>query len=110
MLKLFVGNLSFDTTEDELKELFGQVGTVQSVNIIKDKYTNNPKGFGFIEMGSNDEAKKAIAQLNGKELHGRNLTVAEARPPRERSFGGGHGGGYGGGYGGGRDRSSRRRY
>ncbi len=106
MLKLFVGNLSFDTTEDELKELFAQAGTVQSVNIIRDKYTNNPKGFGFIEMGSNDEAKKAIAQLNGKELHGRNITVAEARPPRERRFGGS----YGGGYGGERGRGGRRRY
>jgi len=108
MLKLFVGNLSFDTTEEELKELFGQVGTVQSVNIIRDKYTNNSKGFGFIEMGSNEEAEKAIAQLNGKELHGRNLSVAEARPPREHRFGGGRSGG--GGYSRGRDRSNRRRY
>ncbi|HCJ65757.1 MAG TPA: RNA-binding protein [Elusimicrobia bacterium] len=106
MLKLFVGNLSFNTTEDELKELFTQVGTVQSVTIIKDKYTNNSKGFGFIEMGSNDEAEKAIAQLNGKELNGRNLSVAEARPPRERRSGGSRGGGYSGGYdrGGGRRR------
>ncbi len=114
MLKLFVGNLSFNTTEDELKELFAQAGTVQSVTIIKDKYTNNSKGFAFIEMSSNDEAEKAIAQLNGKDLNGRNLSVAEARPPREHRPGGGgsRGGGYGGGgYGrGGGGGGGRRRY
>lgn len=92
MLKLYVGNLSFDTTEEELKELFNQAGTVQSVSIIKDKYTDRPKGFGFVEMLGDEEAKKAIAEINGKEVHGRNITVAEARPPRERSGGAGSGG------------------
>ncbi len=112
MLKLFVGNLSFNTTEDELKELFAQAGTVQSVTIIKDKFTNNSKGFGFIEMSSNDEAEKAIAQLNGKDLNGRNLSVAEARPPREHRPGGGgsRGGGYGGGGYGRGGGGGRRRY
>lgn len=92
MLKLYVGNLSFDTTEEELKELFGQAGTVQSVSIIRDKYTDRPKGFGFVEMTGDEEAKKAIAEINGKEVHGRNITVAEARPMRERSGGGRPGG------------------
>lgn len=93
MLKLYAGNLSFDVTEEDLRELFGQLGTVQSVNVIKDKYTNRSKGFGFVEMASDEEAKRAIAELNGKEMHGRNIRVAEARPPRERFDSGGYGGG-----------------
>ena len=104
MTKLYVGNLSYETTEDHLKELFSQVGTVQSVNIIKDKYSERSKGFGFVEMSTEEEAKKAIAELNEKDFMGRNIAVAEAKPPRE--YGKGGGGGYrhdrggGGGYGG----------
>ena len=105
MTKLYVGNLSYETTEDHLKELFSQVGTVQSVNIIKDKYSERSKGFGFVEMSTEEEAKKAIAELNEKDVMGRNISVAEARPPREHGRGGGGGyrpgrGGGGGGYGG----------
>ncbi|OIN96238.1 RNA-binding protein [Candidatus Desantisbacteria bacterium CG1_02_38_46] len=105
MTKLYVGNLSYETTEDHLKELFSQVGTVQSVNIIKDKYSERSKGFGFVEMSTEEEAKKAIAELNEKDFMGRNIAVAEAKPPREHGSGGGgyrqgRGGGGGGGFGG----------
>lgn len=99
MLKLYVGGLSFDATEDELRTFFTQAGTLQSVNIMKDTQTGRPRGFAFVEMASDEEAKKAIAELNGKEVHGRSVTIAEARPPRQNS-GGGYGGGrknYGGG-------------
>lgn len=103
-LKLFVGGLSWDTTDDSLKNFFAAAGTVTSAKIITDKFSGKSRGFGFVEMGSDDEAKKAIAELNGKTLDGRAIVVNEARPmvPREnRGFGGG-GGGYRGG-GGGRD-------
>jgi len=80
--KLYVGNLSYDTTEDALKELFSQAGTVTSVSIIVDKFSGKPKGFGFVEMSSEEEAKKAIEMFNGKELDGRNIVVNEARPRR----------------------------
>ncbi len=82
--KLYVGGLSYDTTEDSLKEAFSKAGKVESVVIITDKMSGRSKGFGFIEMSSEDEAKKAIEMWNGKELDGRNLTVNEARPMRER--------------------------
>jgi len=83
--KLFVGGLSWDTKEDALRDLFSKVGQVTSANIITDKYSGKSRGFGFVEMASEDEAKKAIAELNGKELDGRTITVNEARPqtPRE---------------------------
>jgi cold-inducible RNA-binding protein len=90
--KLYVGNLSFDTTEGDLMRHFQQVGTVSSCNLITDKFTNTSRGFGFVEMGSQEDATKAIATLNQKELSGRALTVNEARPreDRPRSSGGGN--------------------
>lgn len=113
--KLFVGGLSWDTTEESLRTLFATVGTVTSATVINDKYTGKSKGFGFVEMGSPEEAQKAMQELNGKQLDGRAIAVNEARPqePRPdrggRSFGGGgggggfHRGGSGGGHRGGRD-------
>ncbi len=100
--KLFVGNLSFDTTESSLRSLFEPFGSVQSCSVIMDKFTNKSRGFAFIEMGSQDEANRAIAEMNGKNCDGRALTVNEAKPREDRPRGGGGGGGgYGGG---GRDR------
>lgn len=87
--KLFIGNLSFDTTEDGLRSAFGQAGTVESVAIITDKMSGRPKGFGFVEMAADDEATKAIEMWNGKELDGRTIVVNEARPREERPAGGG---------------------
>lgn len=81
--KLYIGSLSYDTTEDSLKELFSQAGTVDSASIITDKFSGKSKGFGFVEMSSEEEAKKAIETFNGKELDGRNIIVAEARPMRK---------------------------
>jgi RNA recognition motif-containing protein len=100
--KLYVGNLSYDVDSSELEQLFGAHGTVQSAEIISDRMTGRSKGFGFVEMGSDDEATAAIAALNGQEHQGRALTVNEAKPREERPRGGGGGGGgYGGGGGGG---------
>ncbi len=93
--KLFVGSLSWNVNDDQLKEFFSSVGTVASATVIMDRETNRSKGFGFVEMSSDDEAKAAIDQLNGKELDGRAVTVNEARPREERPRGGG--GGFGGG-------------
>jgi len=83
--KLFVGGISWDTKEDGLKEFFSQVGKVEEVKIITDRITGRSKGFGFVTMSTEEEAKKAIEELNGKELDGRKLTINEARPPRERN-------------------------
>jgi cold-inducible RNA-binding protein len=93
--KLYVGNLSYQTTEATLSELFGQVGEVVSVNLITDRFTGRSKGFAFVEMAEYDAAQESINQLNGKELDGRALKVAEARPqkPRGDRYGGGGGGG-----------------
>ncbi len=105
--KLFVGNLSFNTTEGDVLELFKQAGNVTSCELIVDKFTNKSRGFAFVQMGTQEEATKAIAEFNGKELDGRALTVNEARPREERprgSFGGGGGGGGRGERRGGRDR------
>ncbi len=99
--KLYVGNLSYDVDSSELEQLFGAHGTVQSAEIISDRMTGRSKGFGFVEMGSDDEAQAAIAALNGQEHQGRALTVNEAKPREDRPRGGGGGGGYGGGGGGG---------
>ncbi|HYP26283.1 MAG TPA: RNA-binding protein [Blastocatellia bacterium] len=100
--RIYVGNLSYQTTENDVASLFEQAGEVESVSIITDRDTGRSKGFGFVEM-SNEDADKAIAQFNGMELNGRALTVNEARPREERSGGGGGGrGGYGGGRGGNR--------
>jgi len=91
--KLYVGNLSYDTTGSELEQLFAQHGAVQSAEIIADRDTGRSKGFGFVEMGSDDEAKAAIAALNGHEVGGRALTVNVAKPREERPRGGGFSGG-----------------
>src|SRR3954454_2249424 len=98
--KLYVGNLSYNTTSSELEQLFGQHGSVQSAEVIQDRDTGRSKGFGFVQMGSDGEAQAAIAALNGQDHGGRALTVNEAKPREPRSGGGG-GGGYGGGRGGG---------
>jgi len=105
--KLFVGNLPFNTTSADLESLFGQVGAVSSVNIITDKFTGRSRGFGFVEMSNNDEAKTAIERFNGHEMQGRALTVNEAKPQEPRSGGGGRSFGGGGGGGGGRGGFSR---
>jgi RNA recognition motif-containing protein len=101
---LFVGGLAYKVTDDELNDFFATVGTVTSAKVIVDKYSNQSKGFGFVEMSTDEEAKRAIDELNGKELEGRPIAISEARPREDRkpSFGGGGGGGRsGGGYGGG---------
>ena len=95
--KLYVGNLSFQTTESELDDLFAQAGEVESVRIITDRDTGRSRGFGFVEMNE-ENAEKAISQFNGQELDGRALTVNEARPQANRGDRGGGGGGGGGGY------------
>ena len=91
--KLYVGSLSYDTSEDTLKDTFAQAGTVQSATIIIDRMSNRSKGFGFVEMSSDEEAKKAIEMFDGKELDGRSIVVNEARPMVDRSQGGGDRGG-----------------
>jgi len=98
---IYVGNLSFHTDEDTLRQTFSQFGQVDNVNIVRDRDTGQPRGFAFVEMANDSEAETAMQQLNGSALDGRNLTVNEARPKTERSFGGGGGGGGRGGYGGG---------
>ncbi len=95
--KLYVGNLSYNTTEDDLHKLFTQVGPVTSVTLITDRISGQSKGFGFVEMESDKAAQEAIQRLNNQELNQRNITVSEARPPRERSSFGGGGGRSGGG-------------
>lgn len=100
-MKLYVGNLSFNTSTQDLEEMFGAHGTVESTNIIEDRETGRSRGFGFIEMSSKEEGQAAIATLNGKDVDGRALTVNEAKP---RESNGGGGGGGRGGYGGGGNR------
>lgn len=100
--KLYVGNLSFRTTSEDLREAFSSAGTVESATVIEDRDTGRSRGFGFVEMATPEEAAAAIEQFNGKDLGGRNLTVNEAKPRADRGAGGGAGrGGYGGGRGGG---------
>jgi len=99
--KLYVGNLSYDVDSSQLQEMFTAHGTVESAEIIADRDTGRSKGFGFVQMGSDDEAKAAIAALNGQQNGGRALTVNEAKPREDRPRGGGGGGGGRGGYGGG---------
>jgi len=116
-MKLYVGNLSFQTSSEELQQLFAQAGTVESASVVDDRDTGRSRGFGFVEMASKEDGAKAIQQFNGTDLNGRNLTVNEARPREDRGNrgggggnrggGGGRGGGYGGGGGGGRDRNPR---
>jgi RNA recognition motif-containing protein len=101
-MKLYVGNLSFNTTTEELEKTFGEVGTVESTNIIEDRETGRSRGFAFVEMSSSEEGQAAITNLNGKELNGRELLVNEAKPRENRAGGGGGGYGGGGGRGGSR--------
>ena len=112
-MKLYVGNLSFQTSSEDLQQLFSQAGTVESASVVEDRETGRSRGFGFVEMSTNEEGQAAIQQFNGKDFNGRNLTVNEARPREDRGgnrggggggrggFGGGGGGGGRGGYGGG---------
>jgi RNA recognition motif-containing protein len=115
-MKLYVGNLAFQTTGEDLQQLFAQAGTVESASVVEDRDTGRSRGFGFVEMASKEEGQKAIEQFNGKEVNGRNLNVNEAKPRENRGGGGGRGGfgggggrgGFGGGRGGGRnDRAPR---
>ena len=123
-MKLYVGNLSFQTSSEELQELFSKAGTVESASVVEDRETGRSRGVGFVEMSTSEEGQAAIQQFNGKEFNGRNLTVNEARPREDRGNrggggrggyggGGGRGGGYGGGgnrgggYGGGGNREPR---
>jgi cold-inducible RNA-binding protein len=105
--KLFVGNLSFSVGETELRQLFEQKGGVDSATVMRDLDTGRSRGFGFVEMSTDEEAQKAITELNEFSVEGRNLTVNEARPKQERRPGGGGGGGNRGGGGGGRGREPR---
>jgi RNA recognition motif-containing protein len=97
-MKIYVGNLSFDTGESDLRAAFEAHGTVDSVAVVSDKYTGRSRGFGFVEMNNDEEAKAAMAELNEKELDGRKLNVNEARPREDNRGGGGGGGGGGGRY------------
>jgi cold-inducible RNA-binding protein len=122
--KLYVGNLPFQTTSDDLREHFAQAGNVESAQVVEDRMTGRSRGFGFVEMTTPEEAAAAIEQFNGKDFKGRNLTVNEARPRTDRApgggggygnrgggggYGGGGGGGYGGGGGGRRDKDRDKR-
>ena len=95
--KLYVGNLTYGVTDDDLRQMFEAHGSVQSAQVIMDRDTGRSKGFGFVEMGSDQEAQAAIQAMNGKEVDGRALTVNEAKPREDRGGGGRSGGGYGGG-------------
>ena len=95
--KLYCGNLSFDVTSDDLRQMLSEFGTVDSAQVIEDRDSGRSKGFGFVEMSTDEEAKAAIDALNGKEMNGRALTINEARPREDRRGGGGGRGGYGGG-------------
>ena len=97
-MKLYVGNLPFSTTNQDLNDIFGEIGSVESCNVIEDRETGRSRGFGFVEMASKEDGERAIAELNGKEFNGRELKVNEAKPQERRGCGGG------GGYGGSRDR------
>lgn len=101
-MKLYVGNLSFQTSSEDLQQLFSQAGTVESASVVEDRDTGRSRGFGFVEMASKEDGEKAIEQFNGTDLAGRNLTVNEARPREDRGGRGGGGGGGRGGYGGNR--------
>ena len=100
-MKLYVGNLSFNTSSSDLQDLFAQAGTVETANVVEDRDTGRSRGFGFVEMSSKEEGESAISQFNGKEIDGRSLTVNEAKPREDR--GGSRGGGRGG-FGGGGNR------
>jgi len=111
--KLYVGNLPFQATEEQVSSLFSQTGvTTANVTLVRDRFSGQPRGFGFVEVNSDEEAERAVQGLNGQDFMGRKIVVNEARPPREGGGGGGRGrggfgGGRGGGGGGGRDRGDR---
>jgi len=109
MTKLFVGNLNFKATQEELVALFSEYGAVETVSVITDRMTGQPRGFAFVEMTNRNEAEAAISALNGRDMHGRALNVNEARPMSESPRGGGGGGGRGKG-GGNFDRNKRQRW
>lgn len=96
MKNIFVGNLSFGTTEDAVRSMFEAYGSVDRVNLITDRDTGQPRGFGFVEMSNNSEADRAIAELNGRDMDGRALNINEARPKEDRGGGGRRSGGFGG--------------
>jgi RNA recognition motif-containing protein len=105
-MKLYVGNLSFNTDNTSLEQLFSSIGTVESASVVEDRETGRSRGFGFVEMANKEDGERAIAELDGKEYEGRQLKVNEAKPREDRGGGGGYGGGGGnrgggGGYGGG---------
>ena len=105
-IKLYVGNLSFNTGSAELEQLFSSIGTVESASVVEDRETGRSRGFGFVEMASKEDGERAIAELDGKDFEGRSIKVNEAKPREDRG-GGGYGGGNrggGGGYGGGNNR------
>src|SRR5687768_16249530 len=106
-MKLYVGNLAFQTSSSDLQDLFSQAGTVESASVVEDRDTGRSRGFGFVEMAPRDEGEAAIQQLHGKEVGGRALNVNEAKPREDRRSGGGGGGGGRGGFGGGGNRGSR---
>ncbi|MEW6585640.1 MAG: RNA-binding protein [Nitrospirota bacterium] len=99
MRKMYVGNIPYDATEEDLRELFSEYGEIESVKIIQDQFTNRSKGFGFVEMVNEEDAKKAIATLNGKDFKGKSLAVAEAKPQQRRQGFNKRSSGYGGGTG-----------
>ena len=104
-MKLYVGNLAFQTSSEDLQELFAQAGTVESASVVEDRETGRSRGFGFVEMSSKEEGEAAISKFNGQEVNGRSLNVNEAKPREDRGGRGGGGGGrggFGGGGGGGR--------
>ncbi len=107
-MRIYVGNFVYETTEEQLREMFEEFGGVGEVSVVRDQYSGRSKGFGFVDMPSNDEANKAIEGLHGKEVGGRALTVSEARPRTPRTFDGGGGGGGGFGRGGGGGGGGRR--
>jgi len=98
-MKLYVGNLAFQTSSDDLQQLFAQAGTVESASVVEDRETGRSRGFGFVEMATKEEGEAAITQFNGKEVNGRNLNVNEAKPREDRGGRGGGGGNRGGGGG-----------
>ncbi len=106
--RIYVGNLPFSASSDEIQQLFEEYGTVSEVHLVTDRQTGQPRGFGFVEMSDDEAALKAIGELNDREFQGRNLKVNEARPRESRGGGGGGGGGYGGGGGGGYGGGSNR--
>ena len=110
MKNIFVGNLDFHTTEEELRQAFEPYGAIEKVSIMTERETGRSRGFAFVEMTNDEEAQRAVAALNGKEFEGRSLTVNEARPRPERGMGGGGGGGRSGGYGGHRGGGGRDDY